>query len=105
MAHRSDYGRTALFYGQRGHEDFAYAHEHDAWVAAGIAVVLVASQAPEDWTGRRGYVQDVAHSLGFLDVVPARSSAYLCGMKDMVSGVREILSVAGVPAERIFQNF
>jgi NAD(P)H-flavin reductase len=105
LARRADYGRAALFYGQRGHEDFAYLREHAGWHAAGVRVVLVASQAHDSWSGPRGYVQDVAHSLGFLDADPRRATAYLCGMKDMVSGVREVLTRAGVPVERIFQNF
>jgi NAD(P)H-flavin reductase len=105
IAHRSDYGRAARFYGQRGHEDFAYLAEHAAWHDAGVRVVLVASQAHDAWSGPRGYVQDVAHSLGFLDADPTRAVAYLCGMKEMVSGVREVLARAGVPDERIFQNF
>lgn len=105
LQHRADWGKAALFYGQRGHTDFAYQKEHPAWHEAGVRVVLVASQPGDGWEGARGYVQDVAHSLGFLDVDPRNAVAYLCGMKNMVAGVKEVLARAQVSPERIFLNF
>jgi NAD(P)H-flavin reductase len=105
LARRADYGRAALFYGQRGHEDFAYQKEHAAWHAAGVRVVLCSSQPQPDWDGPRGYVQDVAHSLGFLDIDTRGAVAYLCGMKTMVAAVKDVLARAQVAPERIFQNF
>ena len=102
---RSAFGRAALFYGQRGHEDFAYQREHARWIDGGVQVILCASRPGDAWQGQRGYVQDVAHSLAFLDLERATAAAYLCGNKPMVSGVREVLSKAGVDAQRIFLNY
>jgi NAD(P)H-flavin reductase len=111
IAHRAEFGKAALFYGQRAHEDFAYQREHAAWHESGVQVVLCSSQLPDGANGtppallKSGYVQDVAHSLGFLDADPGRSVAYLCGMKNMVASVKEVLARAQVASERIFLNF
>lgn len=105
VAHRDGFGRVALFYGQRGHDDFAYRAEHGAWHAAGVRVVLCPSQPAEGWEGPSGYVQDVAHALGFLELATEGAVAYLAGMREMVSGVRAVLERAGVAAERVFLNY
>jgi NAD(P)H-flavin reductase len=105
LAKRDTFGRAALFYGQRTHQDFAYTDEHAAWDHGGVKVVLCSSQAAPHWQGERGYVQDVARSLEFLKLDTTRAVAFLCGMKTMVSGVREVLERAGVTADRTFQNF
>jgi len=104
LAARASYGRVALFYGQRGHEEFAYRDEQAEWARAGVHVVLCASRPGEEWSGARGYVQDVAESLSWLEIDPSGAVAFLCGMKAMVNGVREVLSRAGVDADRVFLN-
>jgi sulfhydrogenase subunit gamma (sulfur reductase) len=105
LRERASYGRAALFYGQRADEDFAFRKEHAAWEAAGVQVVLCASRASDTWQGRRGYVQDVAHSLAWLELDLSRAVAFLCGTKAMVTGVRELLGKAGVTADRTYLNF
>jgi NAD(P)H-flavin reductase len=102
---RQDFGRVALFYGERSETDFAYAAERDTWIAAGIQVVLCCSQPSADWTGPQGYVQDVARSLSFAAVDAGGAVAYLCGMKGMVSAVRDALGEAGLPVERTYLNY
>jgi NAD(P)H-flavin reductase len=102
---RARFGHAALFYGQRGHEDFAYAREHAGWDGAGVRVILCASQPGNGWAGRVGYVQDVAHSLAFLDLELGSAVAFLCGTKAMVSGVSDVLTRAGMPAAQIHLNF
>lgn len=105
LAHRAQFGGAALFYGHRGHDEFAYTNEHAAWDQGGVKVVLCSSQAPDGWNGHRGYVQDVAHALGFLALAPENAVAYLCGMKGMVAGVKDVLGRAGVAPDRIFLNY
>ena len=105
LAERERYGRVALFYGQRGHEEFAYLREQVEWARAGVHVVLCASKPNQTWEGPRGYVQEVAESLSWLEIDPSRAVAFLCGMKPMVSGVREVLERAGVGAGRVFLNY
>jgi NAD(P)H-flavin reductase len=102
---RQRFGHAALFYGQRAHEDFAYAREHNGWDEAGVRVILCASQPSAGWNGQVGYVQDVAHALAFLDLDLGHAVAFLCGTKAMVSGVSGVLTGAGMPAGQIFLNF
>lgn len=105
IAARASYRRVALFYGQRGHHEFAYRKEQPEWTRSGVQVVLCASGASDKWEGARGYVQEVAEALGWLDIDPRGAVAFLCGMKGMVSSVREVLGRAGVDGARTFLNF
>jgi ferredoxin-NADP reductase len=96
-----------LFYGQRGGDDFAYRNEQSDWERAGVKVVLCSSQPAPDkpFTGMRGRVHEVAKQTSFGGCVPAKSAAFLAGMKDMVADVKRTLVEAGLPPERIFLNF
>jgi NAD(P)H-flavin reductase len=102
---RQGFGRVVLFYGERSDGDFAYAKERDVWVGSGVQVVLCCSQPTADWVGPKGYVQDVAKTLAFAAVDAGGAVAYLCGMKGMVSAVRDTLSAAGLPVERTYLNY
>ena len=102
---RADYGRVALYYGQRSDRDFAYLGEHAAWVAAGVHLVLCASQPSPTWAGSRGYVQTVACELKLHEISTDNAVAFLCGMRSMIDDVRLELLRFGLPAERTFLNF
>jgi NAD(P)H-flavin reductase len=102
---RARFGRVDLFYGQREDGDFAYRGDYDAWQRAGVRVVECASRPSAAWAGGRGHVQDVARAIGFGDVRVDNAVAFVCGMKPMVAGVRELLGERGVAAERVFLNF
>jgi sulfhydrogenase subunit gamma (sulfur reductase) len=103
--HRAAHGRIALYYGQRSDRDFAYLGEHAAWVAAGVHLVLCASQPSPSWTGARGYVQTVARELRLHEISTENAVAFLCGMKSMIDAVRVELLHFGLPAARTFLNF
>jgi NAD(P)H-flavin reductase len=105
IAGRDHFGRLTLFYGQRRGADFAYRGEHLHWEQHGIRVVLCPSREGDAWTGVRGYVQDVARSIGFGGSEPAGSVAFVVGMTAMVEDVRRTLAEAGVPPERVHVNF
>jgi sulfite reductase alpha subunit-like flavoprotein len=97
-----------LFYGQRAHEDFAFAGEHADWQRHGIRLWRVVSRAPATDVGAAvgealaGYVQDALHSVrpDTRDAV-----AFVAGMKDMVGGVTQALAALGLPRERVHLNF
>jgi NAD(P)H-flavin reductase len=97
-------GRIALYYGQRSDRDFAYVGEHQAWRAAGVHLVLCASQPSPAWTGERGYVQVVARALNLHEISTENAVAYLCGMRSMIDAVRGELKQFGLPAARTFLN-
>ena len=98
------HGRIALYYGQRSDRDFAYVEEHAAWRAAGVHLVLCASQPSPSWTGARGYVQTVARELNLHEIAVDNAVAYLCGMRSMIDGVRVELLQCGLPEARVFLN-
>lgn len=100
-----EHGRIALYYGQRSDRDFAYVREHAAWVAAGVHLVLCASQPSPTWQGARGYVQTVARELRLHEISTENAVAYLSGMKSMIDGVRGELLRFGLPADRTFLNY
>jgi len=101
---RDAHGHVALYYGQRSDRDFAYLGEHEAWRAAGVHLVLCASQPSPSWIGARGYVQTVARELRLHEISTENAVAFLCGMKSMVDGARVELKHFGLPAERTFLN-
>ena len=105
IAHRQEFARATLFYGQRRGGDFAYATEHPAWERAGVRVVLCPSGEDEAWPGVRGRVTEVARSLAFAGSHPERTVAFVCGMTAMVDDVRATLADAGIPPERVHLNF
>jgi sulfhydrogenase subunit gamma (sulfur reductase) len=105
LAHRADFRRVTLFYGQKRGVDFAYLREHAIWEAGGVKVVLCPSREGEAWPGVRGRVQEVARSLAFGGSLPGESVAFVCGMTAMVSDVKATLSRAGIPSRRVHLNF
>ena len=105
LAHREEFDRVTLFYGQRRGRDFAYQREHLAWERGGVRVVLCPSQEDEAWPGVRGRVQEVARSLAFGGAPPESSVAFACGMTAMVDDVKATLALAGIPPERVHLNF
>jgi len=97
-----------LYFGARTREGMAYMDRFDDWKQRGVEVVPVISKGSDDWTGRRGYVQQVLkedeeRGEGF--VLPSRHGALLCGQKEMVQAVREVYAELGVPEDRTLLNF
>jgi ferredoxin-NADP reductase len=105
VARRASVGRIALYYGQRGPGDFAYAREHDAWRRAGVMVELCASAGGTEPELATGWVQDVAKARSFDGALNPGAVAFLCGMKPMVEAVRATLAEAGLPADRAYLNY
>lgn len=97
-----------LYFGARTQEGMAYTDRFDDWKQRGVEVVPVISKGSDNWTGRRGYVQqalkeDEERGEGF--VLPARHGALLCGQKEMVQAVRSVYAELGVPEDRTLLNF
>ncbi len=79
-----------LVYGTRYPEDIYYREEFErmAQEHPNFHYVMTLSRAPEGWTGHRGYVQERVR-----EIVAGRTDmeAYICGLNDMVSSVRNLL--------------
>jgi NAD(P)H-flavin reductase len=102
LADRARYGRVRIYYGQRHPEELAYRSEAPEWGAAGIELTSVVSDPTETWDGARGHVQDVfGREAGEL----ARSVIYVCGMKEMIDGVYDVVDGLGVDRTRVYLNY
>ncbi|MGD0831169.1 MAG: FAD-dependent oxidoreductase [Terracidiphilus sp.] len=118
---RSNGKQIWLVYGTRHETDIYYRAEFEALAARqpNFHYLPTLSRAPESWTGLHGYVQDpvtriLEHRAQFLGQplpvppidpailasTPAASLnfdiyAYICGLNNMVSGIRELLTNFG----------
>jgi NAD(P)H-flavin reductase len=101
LARRHDFGRVALYYGERTADDLAYVREMTSWELAGITVHRVLSQARGSWIGPMGHVQDVIDAAA---IDPRRTRAFVTGMAAMVRDVGERLVALGLSPERIHGN-
>lgn len=112
-ADREGWGQVFVFYGHRHPDQFAYMREVPEWEKQGIEVVHTVSRLESyleamgpnveaDWTGPTGYVQDVlrAHQA---DV--KNPAIYVCGMKQMVRGVRHVVGELGYDEDEVYLNF
>mmetsp|Transcript_150686 Transcript_150686/g.280986 ORF Transcript_150686/g.280986 Transcript_150686/m.280986 type:complete len:326 (+) Transcript_150686:102-1079(+) len=95
-----------LYYGAQTPAQMAYASKFDEWKKLGIDVTPVISK-PEgtDWSGKTGYVQDVAKEAGAASKSPAKTAVLLCGMKGMAEGVKALCTDAGIDEARVLTNF
>jgi NAD(P)H-flavin reductase len=105
LRRRDEVNRLVLFYGQRHGQDFAYRAEHLSWERRGVRVVLCPSSADDAWEGVRGRVVEVARTLDFGGARLPEAATFVSGMSAMVADVKETLSSAGVPPERVHLNF
>lgn len=82
-----------MIYGTRHEEDIYYREEFEQMEREhpNFHYVCTLSRCREDWKGCRGYVQDHMR-----EIVKANAGrpmqTYICGLNDMVSGVRKILT-------------
>jgi NAD(P)H-flavin reductase len=82
----------------------SYADKFQHWEKLGVEVTPVVSR-PEGtgWEGATGYVQDVARAAGLPN--PESTAIFLCGVKGMTVGVKELAAEAGVAESRVITNF
>ncbi|CAM9199828.1 unnamed protein product [Discosporangium mesarthrocarpum] len=98
------FGRSCrLYYGVQTMDKLPYMDKLKEWEANGMEVVPVMSQAGEDWTGRRGYIQAALEEDGVN--VPRNSGFIMVGQQDMVKDVKELATKAGVFEGRLLTNF
>lgn len=83
-----------LIFGVRTEADRLYREEFDA-LAEGhphVRIVYTLSRPSDTWSGLRGYVQ--THVAGLWNEIAqlgGEPHAYICGLHDMVAGVRDVL--------------
>jgi len=100
---RAAYGAVDFYYGARGEGWVPYPAEIERWRAQGIGFHPAWSQIDADGlvTGTRVQDRIVRERLA----LNPRGAVLVCGMKTMVAEVTAACAQAGLPPERVFQNF
>jgi ferredoxin-NADP reductase len=97
--------RFWLVYGTRHDKDIYYHEEFQALAAAhpNFRYEVTISRPSEAWTGRKGYVQEIVKEITqqLSDEQRHMADVYICGLNNMVSGVREVLLGMGVDDKHI----
>jgi CDP-4-dehydro-6-deoxyglucose reductase, E3 len=89
---------VTVLWGGRKSSDLYFDFESLAFSASYVPVL---SRSESDWSGAKGYVQDVL--LG-LNPCLANSAVYACGSDAMINGAKRRLIEAGLPANRFYSD-
>lgn len=89
--------RVSIYWGNRRSEDFYWSPADG--VAAAFHPVLSGPDA--NWTGRRGYVQDMLRA-DLRDFSSA--SVYACGSPNMIASAKEMLVALGLPPRQYYSD-
>lgn len=93
-----------LFYGVRNLQRMAYQERFEDWESRGVKIVPVLSRPDSQWTGERGYVQNVFSRMKNT-VNPPSVGVILCGHKQMSEEITRVLVADGLSKDRILTNF
>ncbi|HTK96023.1 MAG TPA: hypothetical protein VL382_10345, partial [Terriglobales bacterium] len=94
----------------RYEKDIYYHDEFEALAAAhpNFKYEVTVSRPTEAWKGRKGYVQEIVREITEHLTSPERQMAdvYICGLNNMVAGVRDLLTGMDVdPKHIIFERY
>lgn len=94
-----------LVFGTRYEKDIYYQEEFARLAAEhpDFHYEVTVSRPTEAWTGRKGYVQEIVREIVQRLTQEERHMAdvYICGLNNMVSGVRDLLTGMGVDKKHI----
>ncbi|KAL6847778.1 hypothetical protein ACP4OV_021906 [Aristida adscensionis] len=93
-----------LFYGVRNLQRMAYQERFSDWESRGVKIIPVLSRPDGQWTGERGYVQNVFSRMKKV-IDPSSMGAILCGHKQMTEEITRVLVADGLSKEKILTNF
>lgn len=97
--------RFWLVYGTRYEKDMYYHEEFERLAAAhpNFRYEVTVSRPTEAWPGRKGYVQEIVKEITqqLSDEQRHMADVYICGLNNMVSGVRDLLTGLGVDSKHI----
>jgi ferredoxin-NADP reductase len=90
--------KTTLLFGLRYEEDVYFEQEFEdlARTNKNFKFILTLSQPTTRWRGNRGRVTEI-----FPKILDTSAEFYLCGSLEMVKEVRQLLTKAHIPPERI----
>lgn len=98
--------KMTLIYGARTEDDLLYLKELTALAQKhdNFSYMPTLSRPSVQWHGYQGYVQQVLQEQLVNDIDPHCAEFYLCGPKEMMTAVEQILMNAGVTEEQIFKD-
>jgi len=92
-----------LVYGTRYEKDIYYHEEFERLAAdhPNFRYEITVSRPTDAWKGRKGYVQEIVREITqkLTDDERHMADVYICGLNNMVSGVRDLLTEMGVDPE------
>lgn len=95
--------KAKLYIGARTENHLPFKSKYQEWESKGVQVIPVLSQPSNNWTGKKGYIQDALKEDKVS--VPKNTGALLCGFRGMTDSVKETLLEAGVFEGRVLMNF
>jgi NAD(P)H-flavin reductase len=101
-----DAARTRVFAGIRARAELPMRSELEAWMGAGVSLLVCLSQGPGPIEGipfAQGYVQDVLRARSALS---GRSDCrvFAVGLPSMVAAIRDLARESGLSPERVCTN-
>lgn len=88
---------------------FGVRHGHDVYYGEQLEAIkkqlkdfeyhFVLSRPPENWSGKKGYVQNFMHEFNY-EQIP--TTFYLCGNGAMIKDAKALLEQSSIPKERIW---
>jgi len=92
-----------LLYGVLSPAHRSFLPDLERWANAGVSVHTVVDAADSsDWSGERGYVQELAQRLG---LIRDNVGVVLCGVPPMLEAAKQLYSEAGCPPECVLTNY
>ncbi|TVU22194.1 hypothetical protein EJB05_31876, partial [Eragrostis curvula] len=93
-----------LFYGVRNLQRMAYQERFSDWESKGVKIIPVLSRPDGQWTGERGYVQNVFSRMRKV-IDTSSMGVILCGHKQMTEEITRVLVADGLSKDKILTNF
>ncbi len=91
-----------LFFGTRTEDELIYRDEMEKTMKSHntFHYYPILSRGAPDWNGDRGHVQELVKK--YIHQENKNQDFYICGLKEMVLSVKELLEQMGVPKEQIY---
>jgi len=101
LEHKANYQQQqpiAVYWGNRYPEEFVGQPD---FKKINVEFIKVCSKPTQDWTGEKGYVQNVAiqKQLGLVDC-----AVYACGSNAMIQSAKQLFTDAGLPENKFYSD-
>lgn len=101
LAQKENFLSIHLFYGAINPDEFSYASEFDSWARQGVKIQKIVYPENPAWRGKTGFVQTLLPK----KLSDKKDVVLVCGMKEMVEGVKARCKESGLSESHILVNF